>query len=119
MKTKYDELAELAEQASPGIWSGNDYGVFEHAGADSMCVAVPDDDPVNGPVIGVAQQAWDMRYIAAANPVAVLGLIADVKALAEALKTMLDLYDDWEGPPNLPEYQVARAALKRIQGEAC
>lgn len=116
MKTKYDELAELAEQASPGIWSGNDYGVFEHAGADSMCVAVPDDDPVNGPVIGRAQQAWDMRYIAAANPVAVLGLIADVKALGEAL-THLEHNARKSGANMGLALDVARAALKRIQGE--
>jgi len=44
-----------------------------------------------------------------------LGLIDDVKALAEALK-MASVYVDGEGSED--ECEMVRAALKRIQGEA-
>lgn len=93
----YTELKKLAEKASPGPWWVDSHGmtmmsmpglqvVFNHP---QQSVAVRNEDTGN---LSHWRNDWDASYIAAANPAAVLALIAENEALLTALKGMTSMY---------------------------
>ncbi|TWC17111.1 hypothetical protein FBY06_11841 [Pseudomonas sp. SJZ085] len=84
--TDYTELKRLAEAATPGPWyaendrhEGAINSEYRHIGMVSMFAQVREDIPQN-----FANQA----FIAAANPAAVLALIADNEVLRQALQSI-------------------------------
>ncbi len=89
--TDTNKLKELAERASVGDWSYSPciegqpfFGQVWDAAGDSLCVM----DHMTG------QANADGDYIAAANPKAILNLIAEVERLRIGLKGDYDL-DAW------------------------
>jgi len=89
--TDYSNLKRLAEAATPGPWiaensrhEGSINALDRHIGMVSMHAKVREDIPQN-----FANQA----FIAAANPAAVLALIAEVERLQRAEKNDLIAYN--------------------------
>lgn len=118
MTTKYDALETLNNAATMGNWEA-----WELRPGDpswGACEIWADEKVIATMVCGVP----NATYIAAAAN-AVPTLIADVKALAEALKALdeaycrsgADLTRD-ERNEDRQRLNAARAALARIQGEA-
>lgn len=139
MKTKYDALAELATKATPGLWHAGADECPDNAVAMAICKENVDahttessgyffvvylDDGRRTALVGHGPDGGaNAAFIAAARE-AVPTLIADVKALAEAMEHSIALLG-----PKAPsccgsevEWNLAldamRAALARIQGEA-
>lgn len=123
MTTKYDALeakANAVHEHSDNIGEEAWYGPGELRDLGRIGV-------VNGGASRIG--AADDEYIVACEPASILGLIADVKALAEALKEVTaslawnahgECRAIHDGPimPSSQAVEFARAALKRIQGEA-
>lgn len=81
----YNELKRLAEAATPGPWKWNDHGDLTALGLDD-CSAVLRYEVYEGMWFGVydgegSQNEANKRLIEAANPAAVLALIAENEAL--------------------------------------
>lgn len=120
MKNRYDSLEELANQLNADAWAVT--GQSEHwqrevrdSSGQGVAWCSTSDIPL------AHRRA---KFIAAANPAAILGLIADVRALAEALevaKAKLEWYmDDHHSPMDESDHEAMErieAARKRIQGE--
>lgn len=80
--TDHTKLKELALAATPGPWiNGNDDD------SDSCLVGPHRDGIVSRPVVKLSSEC-DAEYIAAANPAAVLALIAEVEKWKQAAITM-------------------------------
>lgn len=125
MKTKYDELAELEGKAAKGPWR-------EATRGPNNCPILSDE---HGLIVAMLCQGEEFpgdetaAFIVAARN-AVPTLIADVKALAEALAAYANP-DNWEEdengirrvwlepgsttPDRYEGFESARAALARIQ----
>lgn len=97
--SKYAELAELAEKATPGPWRYDERSDHGSPIMFSDAVIGPYDGPAI--VIGFHQadynsEAWfevsdaDGEYIAAANPATIQALLRDLMTLREALDAMVD-----------------------------
>lgn len=95
-----EELKRLAEAATPGPWM---YLLGDRFVYDRM------NDGCRGNSIVGVDHAWagnrnDLNYVAAANPAAVLELIAEIERvskqrdeLLEALKDAREMVSDWAG----------------------
>lgn len=100
-KEKLAELARLAEAATPGPWTA----LFVFGSSDlpiSICretgrtiniagVECPDDEYICEVHPEALNPSPDFRFIAAANPEAVLGLIARIEKLEAALQFYADI----------------------------
>lgn len=121
MKTKYDEMSERAYEAGGERWIAASYGpktigIGAPGGPAYMLVR---------PNHGGMDTLWPLiDHIRSANPVAVLDLIADVRALADALERL----QSWAWAMTMSDTPLqtvsgdhplaqSMAALKRIQGE--
>lgn len=105
-----DKLEQLAKAATPGPWrfinrQDNQFVAYRKPGAArgnlyAIC-ALP----------GVTAKTKDFRYIAAANPTAVLALIAELRKLREFVQWAHDEADPWAASFDAIRTK-ARAALK-------
>jgi hypothetical protein len=125
MENNHAELRALAEKATKGPWhaldelgkSAGDHGfravVKPHRVSDRQYVYA---EAANMWAGGDYGYKWgdDIAYIAAANPTAVLELLAEIEALRGALKHIVDTFDDsWLlGSLERTTGNNARAALK-------
>lgn len=89
----YIELKRLAEDATPGRWTAYD------THGRRFIEAIGTEDHV---VCATPKKQWlkDSEYIAAANPAAVMALIAEVESLREHKQLLVDLreadgYESW------------------------
>ena len=89
----YIELKRLAEDATPGRWTAYD------THGRRFIEAIGTEDHV---VCATPKKQWlkDSEYIAAADPVTVLALIAEVESLREHKQLLVDLreadgYESW------------------------
>ena len=92
--SKFDELKKLAESATPGKWTKR-----THARMPSFVQAprASKDDPYDIEILGEDECIYstreaDVSFIAAANPVAILELLAIRAQLVEALKGLDDSF---------------------------
>lgn len=119
MTTKYDALEALATKADPGRWEW--VGMNIESGAVTVMEVGDDNKPWGMHSTTMTISAENEAWIVAANPSVALGLIADVKALAEALTKIDDAASNdatcEADSPTWQAIQSARAALARIQGE--
>lgn len=83
------KLKELAQKATPGPWmecgheqDGCACGMVYAGRVPAVCT-VETDSPVEGVQRGREEKRHDARYIAAAHPQTVLGLIAEVERLRD------------------------------------
>ncbi len=97
------ELKKLAEAATPGPWKASDRSHIYTADLRLLAVAQH-----------CRQTAENAAYIAAANPAAILKLLAINVELVEALKTISAIkFSNWsDGEMRV----VARAALAKAEG---
>ena len=83
-----DELKKLAEAATPGPWIANDWANTDSDGSINVCgISVTAPNSLCG-IFTVALEGDgtnDVDYIAAANPAAILKLLAINAELVEAL----------------------------------
>ena len=90
----YSELKRLAEAATPGPWAYD---------GSYVCPARTEDGTTYVELwrsIADCHQPENTKFIAAANPVAVLSLIAEVESLREHKQLLVDLreadgYESW------------------------
>ena len=82
--SKFDELKKLAEAATPGVWDifdpKSDYHTYGVTAKNGHAVVYFGGDQEEG-----IRRKEDADFIAAANPVAVLNLLAIQAQLVEAL----------------------------------
>lgn len=100
--SKFDELKKLAEAASPGPWKGDRYDgtvKYELLDANDNTVIRGDNGNSDAGPFGIAGQD-DEKFILAANPAAILELLAIQAQLVGALQVMLPKVRglDDEGP---------------------
>lgn len=87
--TDTNKLKELAERATPGPWvvdaqqSGAIFNIESESG--DQCVAMSQENPAPTRLEMNEQRRVNAAFIAAANPKAILGLIAEVERLKEEL----------------------------------
>jgi hypothetical protein len=129
-----NELKKLAEAATPGPWhirtnrhpntDGTPWGWLDLYEAGSMRQASPDGVQVTWS--RGRQSENNARYIAAANPAAILKLLAINAELVEALKNVTSgceyscLHGEWywhkRTMPSIESLDAARAALAKAEG---
>lgn len=86
--TNIDELERLAKAATPGPWCDRGFGSIQpEIGGSLVAVTVTKGGCLPGYVENAA-------FIAAANPAAILALIAEVRALREKEKAWPDVFGD-------------------------
>lgn len=120
------ELKKLAEAATPGPWITDDWASTDSDGAINVCgTSVMAPKSLCG-VFTVALEGDgtnDVDYIAAANPAAILKLLAINAELVEALKGLDEAY--CRAGPQLTRDErnidrkrliIARAALAKAEG---
>ncbi|WP_258152898.1 MULTISPECIES: ead/Ea22-like family protein [unclassified Pseudomonas] len=96
--TDTNKLKELAERATPGPWvvdaqqSGAIFNIESESG--DQCVAMSQENPAPTRLEMNEQRRVNAAFIAAANPQAILKLIAEVERLRIGLKGDFDL-DAW------------------------
>lgn len=117
------ELKKLAEAATPGPWmaAGPSFGGEFPVYCDEVVVDREHDDDDGYGICQAStglekESTHDMSYIAAANPAAILKLLAINAELVEALRSMLSLVRH-----NAPELSGkvlgdAEAALAKAEG---
>ncbi|HCE7046450.1 TPA: hypothetical protein NIB08_003321 [Pseudomonas aeruginosa] len=87
--TDTNKLKELAERATPGPWvvdaqqSGAIFNIESESG--DQCVAMSQENPAPTRLEMNEQRRVNAAFIAAANPKAILGLIAEVERLKAEL----------------------------------
>lgn len=88
--TDYSELKRLAEAATPGPWSteANELYWLEDGYTKHLMETFDGSD-----ICHDAEHPANLKFIAAANPAAVLALIADVEALLESEQESTELCD--------------------------
>nr|WP_303705475.1 hypothetical protein [Brevundimonas naejangsanensis] len=114
------ELARLAEAATPGEWGWdetctpfyNDPDGRSCGGEATGFAEVVQDDDIDTVVVDRARLC-DAAFIAAANPVTVLALIAEVAALRSSLKKANDGFEEYERKLYL-EQDVREEAERRL-----
>lgn len=92
--SKFDELKKLAEAASPGPWKGDRYDgtvKYELLDANDNTVIRGDNGNSDAGPFGITGED-DEKFILAANPAAVLELLAIKAQLVEALKGLDDSF---------------------------
>lgn len=72
---KLEELKQLAETATPGPWRFVEQGMRRIENSDTEAFVCE----------GAALESEDARFVAAANPAAILALIAEVESLRKEL----------------------------------
>lgn len=111
--TDYTELKQLAEKASPGPWWIDSHGmtmmsmpglkvVFNHPAEGA---AVRNEETGN---LSHWRNDWDASYIAAANPAAILALIAENESA----------HKHWQNESNNVQVLLAEIALLKAENEA-
>lgn len=123
-----DELKKLAEAATPGPWIANDWANTDSDGSINVCgISVTAPNSLCG-IFTVALEGDgtnDVDYIAAANPAAILKLLAINAELVEALKKAIPHINpkaiDGEMVQNHPMEDcyintIAMAALAKAEG---
>ena len=119
----HSELKRLADAATAGQWKAVDYGSFSGKSShwyvetdDGKNVAFDDSgDPA--PNHWEARGEQDMKYIAAANPAAVLALIAEVEQLKADLQGELSAAKE-DARRQRADQIAYRAAVYRLKREA-
>ena len=108
------ELEKLAREATPGPWLTKS-SLYARVGCESVAKGdgstfIADCDGDSG---RVPQDAKNAAYIAAANPAAVLKLIAVVRAA----ERVLERWDsrDWKEAPTADYMNALRQALAEVQ----
>lgn len=132
MTDQYEHLEGLAREATPGPWGVHEQrpgpatsvsGTFVHAGPDEA------DDTGFSLVVraytrdGLDERQHNAAYIAAANPQAILKLIAENRAYREAVENALPLLEVLHSLTTAPDVRKvvwkaiaeARAALNPAQ----
>ncbi|HHX6500983.1 TPA: ead/Ea22-like family protein [Pseudomonas aeruginosa] len=88
--TDTNKLKELAERATPGPWvvdaqqSGAIFNIESESG--DLCIAMSQENPASTRLEMNEQRRVNAEFIAAANPQAILGLIAEVERLRSRLE---------------------------------
>ena len=106
MTLDLDQLEALAKAATPGPWTACDYGSYDGKAEGWYVDTTADKADIAPDAGGIQPNHWDtgrgrrdMQFIAAANPEAVLALIAEVRALRKD-KARLDsgciMRTDWD-----------------------
>lgn len=110
--SKFDELKKLAEAASPGPWKGDRYDgtvKYELLDANDNTVIRGDNGNSDAGPFGITGED-DEKFILAANPAAILELLAIQAQMVEALKNAR-VYVSHEGDDEeLGELDAAIAA---------
>lgn len=112
--SKYDELKKLAEAATPGPWSYD---------GSYICPARVEDETTyveTWRAVADSHQTENVRFIAAANPAAILKLIAENERLRNAIAGLLewvapiagDNQDDEASQRELDSVRAAEAAMQ-------
>jgi hypothetical protein len=85
-----DKLEALAKAATPGPWEAVDYGSYDGKDEGWYVDTSADKADIAPDAGGIQPNHWDagrgrrdMQFIAATNPVVILALIAEVRALRE------------------------------------
>lgn len=101
MSVDVEELRRLAEAATAGPWSTKQYG------PDHVEVLLPNgfSRVISDPTVVTD---YDARFIAAANPSAVLALLERVRRLEDAARGVLK----WTDFKDTDEYEALEEALK-------
>lgn len=87
-----NKLKELAERATPGPWvvdaqqSGAIFNIESESG--DLCIAMSQENPASTRLEMNEQRRVNAEFIAAANPQAILGLIAEVERLRADTSSM-------------------------------
>lgn len=119
MQTKYDELARLAEAATPGKWVAMRDVVrvgTRNLARVTAAASLPSGLDLD---LDLDRARDNARYIAAANPTTIKALLAERDALAEALEQMVESLSPhaWGSETNRADaLSDARAALARVKG---
>lgn len=110
--SKHAELKKLAETAPEGPWFGPDYAPDTGYVFDNCLGSLLHYESIE------YEQESCLRYVAAANPAAVLALIADNESLLEALEMAMEIGDQCSRG-FLGKFQAkARAAIAKAKGES-
>lgn len=112
--SKFEELKKLAEAASPGPWKGDRYDgtvKYELLDANDNTVIRGDNGNSDAGPFGITGED-DEKFILAANPAAILELLAIQAQLVAALTEYKRLYEEvqpaggWQGV-----YEIGNDAL--------
>ena len=135
--TKLKELAELASKGAPGPWQVEQLSVTADTRAQVCCgrayMECCGEPAIDGeefyPVCSATGETL-ADFIAAANPQAILGLIAEVERLRGQVDHLINQHMPREPIPDMPGYsrvvdaerlvaenEVLRSALQAVQGE--
>lgn len=135
--TDTNKLKELAERATPGPWQADQLAVTADTRTQVCCgqayMECCGDPEIEGeefdPVCSATSEPL-ADFIAAANPQAILGLIAEVERLRGQVDHLINQHMPREPIPDMPGYsrvvdaerlvaenEVLRSALQAVQGE--
>ena len=103
------ELRRLAENATPGPWEADGFTVTQHWARPEPWLTITGDavscgDYCYGGTARGIEELADAEFIAAANPIAVLGLLDEADALRAELAHMREARDN------------ARTEVERLTG---
>lgn len=110
----YGELKRLAEAAPEGPWFGPDYAPGTGYVFDNCLGSLLHYESIE------YEQESCLRYVAAANPAAVLALIADNESLLEALHALLPALMAKSAMMDKGDWlavEKANAAISRARGD--
>jgi len=105
----YEELKKRAMLATPGPW----VEVDDEDSAGGAVFIIPDTDLWTPPICRITIEA-DAAFIAAANPHAVLGLIADLESYQQGAKAEADAGDEVRAEVVRLKSEVARSTEREI-----
>lgn len=97
MTIDLDKLEQLAQAATPGMWSCKPVYESQRGSPDYAHIMA---SSTNVPVANVSQHEQDAEYITAANPPAVLALIRRLRAAERVVSTVSEVFTQLrEGGP--------------------
>jgi hypothetical protein len=103
--TDTNKLKELAERATPGPWvvdaqqSGAIFNIESESG--DLCIAMSQENPASTRLEMNEQRRVNAEFIAAANPAAVLELIAEVERLRQFAAEAYQVFGAMDAPANV------------------
>ena len=105
-----EELKQLAEAATPGLWSYHDRDNVIYSDKDEVV-----GSPRSAGTHSLHQRSRNGFWIAAANPAVVLELIRQRDELLAALREVADWTERYTLPGH-PVVTVARRAIAKAEG---
>jgi hypothetical protein len=117
-----DKLEALAKAATPGPWEAVNYGSYDGKDEGWYVDTSADKADIAPDAGGIQPNHWDagrgrrdMQFIAATNPVVILALIAEVRALRNLESAVRDhraMYEGTSDEDNMSALSIGDAIAK-------